>query len=46
MAELLVGLNREQGVALVVVTHSTELARRMGTSLRLDGGRLAGVSEP
>ncbi|HEY3285332.1 MAG TPA: ABC transporter ATP-binding protein [Armatimonadota bacterium] len=40
LAELLVSLNREQGVALVVITHSYALARRMGRVLELRDGRL------
>lgn len=40
LAELLVGLNREQGTALVVVTHSEALARRMGRAYTLRDGRL------
>jgi len=41
LAELLVALNREQGVTLVVVTHALELARRMGRVLELRDGRLS-----
>ena len=43
LGELLVELNREEGVALVVVTHSPELAARMGRRYRLDRGRLEPV---
>jgi ABC-type lipoprotein export system ATPase subunit len=45
LAELLVSLNREQGVALVVITHSYTLARRMGRVLELRDGRLEEPSE-
>jgi len=40
MADLLVELNREEGVALVIVTHSIELAGRMENILELRAGRL------
>ncbi len=40
LAELLVELNREQGLALIVVTHSLDLARRMDRVLHLRDGRL------
>jgi ABC-type lipoprotein export system ATPase subunit len=40
IAELLVALNRDEGVALVVVTHSRELAERIGRVLELSGGTL------
>jgi predicted ABC-type transport system involved in lysophospholipase L1 biosynthesis ATPase subunit len=38
LAQLLVELNREEGVTLIVVTHSMELARRMKRVVRLEGG--------
>jgi lipoprotein-releasing system ATP-binding protein len=38
--ELLLGLNRKRGAALVVVTHNYELARRLGRALELREGRL------
>lgn len=41
MGDLLVELEREQGVALVVVTHSERLAARMGRALALVDGALA-----
>jgi predicted ABC-type transport system involved in lysophospholipase L1 biosynthesis ATPase subunit len=41
LADLLVELNRDEGVAMVVVTHATDLASRMGRVLRLESGRLA-----
>jgi len=40
LGDLLAGLNRDSGVALVVVTHSTELAARMGRVLRICDGLL------
>ncbi len=40
LAQLLVDLNREQGVTLVVVTHALDLARRMGRVLELRDGTL------
>ena len=41
LADLLVELNREQGVALVVASHSTAFVRRMPRVLRLERARLA-----
>lgn len=41
LGQLLLELNREEGVTLIVVTHARELARRMGRVLELkDGGLL------
>jgi predicted ABC-type transport system involved in lysophospholipase L1 biosynthesis ATPase subunit len=40
LGDLLAQLNDEHGVTLVVVTHSMELARRMGRVLELRDGRL------
>jgi len=40
LGQLLVELNREEGVTLIVVTHALDFARRMGRVLRLAGGRL------
>jgi lipoprotein-releasing system ATP-binding protein len=40
LGELLVELNRELGVTLIVVTHSLELARRLGRILELRDGLL------
>jgi lipoprotein-releasing system ATP-binding protein len=39
--ELMLGLNRKRGAALVVVTHNHELARRLGRALVLRDGKLA-----
>ena len=41
LGQLLVELNREEGVTIIIVTHALELAKRMGRLLRLDDGRLA-----
>jgi lipoprotein-releasing system ATP-binding protein len=40
LGQLLVDLNREEGVALIVVTHALELANRMRRVMRLEDGRL------
>ena len=40
LADLLVQLNREEGVTLIVVTHALDLAKRMGRVLELRDGRL------
>ena len=40
LAELLVRLNREEGVTLIVVTHALDLARRMGRVMELRDGAL------
>jgi len=45
MGRLLMELNREEGVALVVVTHSLELARCMDRTLMLRDGRLVAMEE-
>jgi ABC-type lipoprotein export system ATPase subunit len=42
LGQLLVELNKEEGVTLIVVTHALELAKRMGRVLELQDGRLAG----
>jgi lipoprotein-releasing system ATP-binding protein len=39
--ELMLGLNRARGTALVVVTHNHDLARRMGRALEVREGTLA-----
>ena len=41
LAQLLLDLNREEGVALIVATHALDLARRMGRVLELRDGKLA-----
>jgi len=46
IAELLVALNRDESVALVVVTHSRELAGRIGRVLELSGGTLHDRGRP
>ena len=43
MAELLMELNREDGLTLVVVTHSIDLAKRMGKTLELQEGKLVQI---
>jgi ABC-type lipoprotein export system ATPase subunit len=40
LGQLLVDLNREEGVTLIVVTHSLDLARRMQRVLELKNGKL------
>jgi lipoprotein-releasing system ATP-binding protein len=42
---LLIELNRERGVALIVVTHNPRLAAAMDRVLRLHGGRLEAVRD-
>jgi predicted ABC-type transport system involved in lysophospholipase L1 biosynthesis ATPase subunit len=42
LANLLAELNRQQGVAMVVVTHSPALAERLGRVLTLRDGLLEG----
>jgi lipoprotein-releasing system ATP-binding protein len=44
LGQLLLELNREEGVALVVVTHARDLAQRMGRVLELRDGRLSAAS--
>lgn len=46
IAELLAQLNREDGVTLVVVTHSRELACRIGHVMELHGGVLNDKGKP
>ena len=41
LADLLVELNRDEKVTLIVVTHSTDLAVRMGTTHQLQDGTFA-----
>lgn len=40
MADLLLELNREDGLTLLVVTHSNSLAGKMGRVLEISGGKL------
>jgi lipoprotein-releasing system ATP-binding protein len=40
LTDLLIELNKEEGVALVVVTHSLDVAKKMDRIYRLDTGRL------
>ncbi len=40
LSQLLVELNKEEGVTLIVVTHALDLAQRMGRVLRLEEGKL------
>ena len=40
LGQLLVELNREEGVTLIVVTHALDLAKRMGRVLELADGKL------
>jgi len=46
LADLLVELNREEGIAIILVTHSLELANRMARVLELRDGVLSRISEP
>jgi predicted ABC-type transport system involved in lysophospholipase L1 biosynthesis ATPase subunit len=46
LADLLVELNLQAGVALIVVTHSLRLAGRLTRRLELVGGRLIGQGAP
>ena len=40
LTDLLIDLNKEEGVALVVVTHSMDVAKKMDRIYRLENGRL------
>jgi lipoprotein-releasing system ATP-binding protein len=40
MADLLIELNNEDGLTLLIVTHSTDLAKRMGKTMELRNGKL------
>jgi lipoprotein-releasing system ATP-binding protein len=44
LAQLLLELNREEGVALVLVTHALDLARRMQRVFQLNHGRLTALA--
>jgi len=46
MAQLLIDLNKEQGVALIVVTHDPHLAELMDRTLYLRDGNLVESSDP
>jgi len=45
LGQLLVELNKEEGVTLIVVTHAIELAKRMGRVTELVDGRLVDESK-
>ena len=45
LADLLVGLKEETGVALLVVTHAHKLAERMDRVMTLDGGKLLALED-
>jgi predicted ABC-type transport system involved in lysophospholipase L1 biosynthesis ATPase subunit len=40
MSDLLLELNQEDGLTLMVVTHSIELAKQMGRTLEIHKGKL------
>jgi predicted ABC-type transport system involved in lysophospholipase L1 biosynthesis ATPase subunit len=40
LAQLLLDLNREEGVTLIVVTHALDLARKLGRTFELKDGKL------
>jgi lipoprotein-releasing system ATP-binding protein len=44
LGQLLVDLNREEGVTLIVVTHAMDLAKRMGRVVELREGKLVGAN--
>jgi ABC-type lipoprotein export system ATPase subunit len=44
LGQLLVDLNREEGVTLIVVTHALDLARRIGRVFELRDGQLVGAT--
>ena len=46
VADILLQLNERRGTALVVVTHNSVLARRLGRAVTLVGGRLERASIP
>jgi lipoprotein-releasing system ATP-binding protein len=46
IADLLAELNRDEGVTLIVVTHSRDLAARIGHVLELSGGTLRDRGRP
>jgi predicted ABC-type transport system involved in lysophospholipase L1 biosynthesis ATPase subunit len=42
---MLLELQREDGFTLIVVTHTPEIAARLGRIVRLDAGKLVEVNE-
>jgi lipoprotein-releasing system ATP-binding protein len=46
IADLLLGLNRDHGVTLIVVTHNVALAKRMGRTFELRSGKLHPLGTP
>jgi ABC-type lipoprotein export system ATPase subunit len=44
LGQLLLDLNREEGVTLIIVTHAHELAQRMARVLELKEGRLVSIA--
>ena len=46
LAQLLLELNREEGVTLIVVTHALDLARKLGRTFELQDGKLEGSVPP
>jgi len=45
LGQLLVELNKEEGVTLIVVTHALDLAKRMGRVLRIEDGKLVSAGK-
>jgi lipoprotein-releasing system ATP-binding protein len=45
VADLLLDLNRDQGVTLIVVTHNADLARRMSKTFELRAGKLQPIHD-
>jgi len=46
LSQLLIDLNKEEGVTLIVVTHAMPLAERMNRVLRLKNGAIDGSTHP
>lgn len=46
MGDLLMAVNRDEKVAMIVVTHAPDLAERMGTQYNLADGSLQGARRP
>jgi len=40
VADLLLRLNSDQGIAIVIATHNNELAARMARQMEIEGGRI------